>query len=117
MKVTSCPARARRPAKQPPVPPAPTTAMRMANLLLLLSPKSLLVVGNGGSIPEQRGPAHLYIAYFSKVLWRMGSELPRIALLILYKKGYKRPSHRGFGLYMEGEMGRKFLLVARRTTP
>jgi hypothetical protein len=37
----------------------------------------------------------------------MGSELPRIALLILYKKGYKRPSHRGFGLYMEGEMGRK----------
>ena len=37
----------------------------------------------------------------------MGSELTRIALLILYEKGYKRRSHRGFGLYMEGEMGRK----------
>jgi hypothetical protein len=34
MKATSPPARASSPPKYPPVPPAPTTAMRMANLLL-----------------------------------------------------------------------------------
>src|ERR671916_1084388 len=35
MKATSSPARAKRPPKYPPVPPAPTTAMRIADLLLL----------------------------------------------------------------------------------